>query len=468
MDKATLIAKKVKSGEIKAVDVAKEYLARIKEKDETINGFLEVFTDSALKKASEIDLKIAQGKPVGKLAGVPVAIKDNMLYKNHHMTCASKILENYISPYNGTVVEKLLNEDAVIIGRTNMDEFAMGSSTENSAFKNTKNPLNTDYVPGGSSGGSAAAVAADMALISLGSDTGGSVRQPAAFCGIYGLKPTYGSVSRYGLAAFASSLDQIGCFANNPEDLELAFSVISGHDKKDSTSLEMPQTTKEFNLKTLKIGIPKEHFMDGLEPEVKKEFLAMVQKLKNLGTHILDISLPNIKYALPTYHIIASSEASSNLGRYDGMRYGVNSKKSDSLTSSYKLTRGEGFGPEVKKRIMLGTHSLSAGYYDAYYIKAQKVRTLIKNDFKQAFQEVDIILTPTTPTSAFKFGEKSKDSISMYLSDIFTAPASLAGICAISVPRKNKTENGLAIGLQIISNHFNENILFSLLGLLNE
>ncbi|MCK4935898.1 MAG: Asp-tRNA(Asn)/Glu-tRNA(Gln) amidotransferase subunit GatA [Elusimicrobiales bacterium] len=467
MNKAILIAKKVKSGELKAADIIKEYLERIKEKDEKINAFLEVFTDSALKKAAEIDLKIKQGKPVGKLAGVPVAIKDNMLYKNHKMSCASKILEHYVSPYSATVVEKLLNEDAVIIGRTNMDEFAMGSSTENSSFKNTKNPLNENYVPGGSSGGSAAAVAADMALISLGSDTGGSIRQPAAFCGVYGLKPTYGSVSRYGLAAFASSLDQIGCFTNNPEDMELVFSVISGHDKRDSTSSRLRQTKKEFDIKTVKIGIPKEHFMDGLKPEIKKEFLSTVQTLKNLGANIINISLPNARYALPAYYIISSSEASANLGRYDGMRYGLNSKNADSLASSYKLTRGEGFGPEVKRRIMLGTYSLSAGYYDAYYIKAQKIRTLIKKDFKKAFKEVDIILTPTTPTNAFKFGEKSKDPISMYLSDIFTIPANLAGVCAVSAPSKNTDENGLSAGMQFISNHFNENALFPLMGLLN-
>jgi aspartyl-tRNA(Asn)/glutamyl-tRNA(Gln) amidotransferase subunit A len=466
MDTAILITKKIKSGEIKAVDTIKEYLQKIKTKDEKINSFLEVFTDSALKKAQEIDLKISQGKPVGKLAGVPVAIKDNILYKNHRMTCASKILAPYISPYSATAVEKLLNEDAIIIGRTNMDEFAMGSSTENSAFKKTKNPLNENYVPGGSSGGSAAAVAANMALIALGSDTGGSIRQPAAFCGVYGLKPTYGSVSRYGLTAFASSLDQIGCFTNNPEDMKLAFSIISGQDKNDSTSLPQ-QTKKEFDIKKIKIGIPKEYFPDELEPAIKKEFLITVEKLKTLGISIIDISLPNTQYALPTYHIIASSEASSNLGKYDGLRYGLKSKNSNSLRDSYKLTRGEGFGPEVKRRIMIGTYSLSSGYYDAHYIKAQKTRTLIKEDFKNAFKEVDIILNPTTPTHAFKFGEKSKDPISMYLSDIFTIPASLAGICAVSAPAKNKNENGLSAGIQFTSNHFNEQTLFSILELLN-
>ena len=467
MNKAILIARKVKSGEIKAVDIIKKYLERVKEKDKKINAFLEVFNASSLEKAKEIDLKIKQGKPVGKLAGVPVAIKDNILYKNHRMTCASKILANYVSPYSATAVEKLLDEDAVIIGRTNMDEFAMGSSTENSAFKNTKNPLNEEYVPGGSSGGSAAAVAADMALISLGSDTGGSIRQPAAFCGIYGLKPTYGSVSRYGLTAFASSLEQIGCFTNNPEDMKLAFSVIAGYDEKDSTSKISTEQKKEFDIKTLKIGIPKDGFMDDITPEIKKDFLFAAEKLKNLGAGIIDISLPNIKYALPTYHIIASSEASSNLGRYDGTRYGLSFKNSNSLTSSYKLTRGEGFGPEVKRRILLGTYTLSAGYHDTYYIKAQKIRNLIKEDFKKAFKKVDIILTPTTPTLAFKFGEKLKDPISMYLSDIFTIPASLAGLCAISAPCKNKNANGLSAGVQFTSDHFNENMLFSIIGLLN-
>ncbi|MEA3307703.1 MAG: Asp-tRNA(Asn)/Glu-tRNA(Gln) amidotransferase subunit GatA, partial [Elusimicrobiota bacterium] len=381
MDKAILIAQKVKDGEIKAVDITKKYLERIKEKDKTINAFLEVFANSALKKAKEIDLKIKLGKPVGNLAGVPVAIKDNILYKNHRMTCASKILADYIAPYSATVVEKLLSEDAVIIGRTNMDEFAMGSSTENSAFKKTKNPLNPNYVPGGSSGGAAAAVAAKMVLISLGSDTGGSVRQPAAFCGVYGLKPTYGSVSRYGLTAFASSLDQIGCFTGNTGDMELLFSAISGHDKKDSTSaLNLPKE-KTFDIKTVKIGIPKEYFMDDLDNQVKEEFLSTIERLKELGADIIDISMPNAQYALATYHIIASSEASSNLGRYDGIRYGNSAKAADSLINSYKLTREEGFGPEVKRRIILGTYTLSKGYYEDYYIRAQKIRTLIKEDF---------------------------------------------------------------------------------------
>ncbi len=409
--KAISIAQKVRSGQIKAVDITREYLDRIKEKDGNINAFLEVFNKSALKKAEEVDLKASQGKPLGMLAGVPVAIKDNMLYKNHKMTCASKILENYISPYTATVVEKLLKEDAVIIGRTNMDEFAMGSSTENSAFMKTKNPLNTQCVPGGSSGGSAAAIAANMAVISFGSDTGGSIRQPAAFCGVYGLKPTYGSVSRYGLAAFASSLDQIGPFANNPEDLRLAFSAIKGYDAKDSTSREYPSREDKQDIKGITIGVPEDHFIKKLNDEVKKEFANMKESLQKLGAKIAPINLPNAEYAVSTYYIIASSEASSNLGRYDGIRYGINSKKAQSLADSYKLSKGEGFGPEVKRRIMLGTYSLSAGYYDAYYIKAQKIRTLIKADFNEAFKKVDIILTPTAPTAAFKFGEKSNDPI---------------------------------------------------------
>ena len=461
--KAISIAQKVKKGEAKAVDITRKYLDRIKEKDGNINAFLEVFNKSALKKAEEVDLKVSQGKPLGMLAGVPVAIKDNMLYKNHKMTCASKILENYISPYTATIVEKLLKEDAVIIGRTNMDEFAMGSSTENSAFIKTKNPLNEQCVPGGSSGGSAAAVAANMAAISFGSDTGGSIRQPAAFCGVYGLKPTYGSVSRYGLAAFASSLDQIGPFANNPEDLRLAFSAIRGYDAKDSTSREYPTHEDKQDIKGITIGVPKDHFMEKLDDEVQKEFSNTKENLQKLGAKIVPINLPNAKYAAPTYYIIASSEASANLGRYDGIRYGINSKKAQSLADSYKLSRGEGFGPEVKRRIMLGTYSLSTGYYDAYYIKAQKIRTLIKSDFNEAFKKVDIILTPTAPTAAFKFGEKSNDPISMYLSDIFTIPASLAGVCAVSAPCKNKTADGLAIGAQFISNHFNEDKLFSIM-----
>jgi aspartyl-tRNA(Asn)/glutamyl-tRNA(Gln) amidotransferase subunit A len=460
---ATEIARQVKEKKIKAVEVVEQCLKIIKEKDSQINAFLEVFEEESVQKARHIDDKIARGKNPGKLAGVPVAIKDNMLYEGHIMTCASKILNGYVCPYNATVVQKLIDEDAIIMGRTNMDEFAMGSSTENSAYKKTKNPANYECVPGGSSGGSAAAVSAGMVSVALGSDTGGSVRQPASFCGVYGLKPTYGSVSRYGLVAFASSLDQIGVFANSIEDAEIGFSTISGHDPNDSTSISNPNVRTTPDFKDIKIGIPKEYFIEGIDKEVKNHVLSYAKKLEQSGAKILDISLPHTKYAVPTYYIIASSEASSNLARYDGIRYGLSVKdRNDSIIDVYKKTRGIGFGPEVKRRIMLGTYSLSAGYYDAYYLKAQKIRTLIKNDFDKVFEKVDAILTPTSPSAAFKFGEKISDPISMYLSDIFTIPCNLAGLCGISIPW-GKTDSGLPVGVQLLSRPFSEYFIFKLI-----
>jgi aspartyl-tRNA(Asn)/glutamyl-tRNA(Gln) amidotransferase subunit A len=464
METAADIARQVREKQATAVEVLKRHLRTIKEKDREIGAFLEVFEESAMNSAKAIDEKASRGLPLGRLAGVPAAIKDNMLYKGHRMTCASKILENYVAPYTATAVQNLLDADAVIIGRTNMDEFAMGSSTENSAFKLTKNPANTEYVPGGSSGGSAAAVAAGMCPIALGSDTGGSIRQPAAFCGVYGLKPTYGSVSRYGLAAFASSLDQIGVFSNSPMDAELAFHALSSHDPKDATSVQSPDTGRVPGIKGLKIGLPKEYLSasGALDAEVARIFGETVKKLEGLGASFTEISLPHTGYAVPAYYIVASSEASSNLGRFDGIRYGL-SAQDGTLADVYKKTRGSGFGSEVKRRIMLGTYSLSAGYYDAYYLKAQKVRTLIKQDFDDAFRAVDVILTPTTPSPAFKFGEKVSDPIAMYLSDIFTVPCNLAGLCGMSFPA-GKAKNGLPVGAQILAKPFNEAAIFNLTG----
>ncbi len=462
MEKATEIARQVKEKKISAAAVLESHLKTIKEKDGKIGAFLEIFENSAMAQARAVDEKAAKGLPLGRLAGVPVAIKDNMLYKGHKTTCGSKILEGYVAPYTATAVQNLIDEDAVIIGRTNMDEFAMGSSTENSAFKPTRNPANTDCVPGGSSGGSAAAVASGMCPIALGSDTGGSIRQPAAFCGTYGLKPTYGSVSRYGLVAFASSLDQIGVFANSIEDTALAFSVISSHDPKDSTSVEYPQGDDLSGAGGLKIGLPKEYAAGSgsMDAEVTRVFGETISRLEKLGAKFTEISLPHTRYAVPTYYIVASSEASSNLGRFDGIRYGL-SVKGAALSDVYKKTRGQGFGPEVKRRIMLGTYSLSSGYYDAYYLKAQKIRTLIKRDFDEAFKNVDVILTPTTPSPAFKFGEKTSDPLAMYLSDIFTIPCNLAGLAGLSFPA-GVSKDGRPIGAQFLAKPFNEAVMFSL------
>lgn len=457
------IAKQVKQKKITALEVLERCLKTIKEKDAEIGAFLEVFEKSAASQAKAVDEKVASGKTPGKLAGVPVAIKDNLLYYGHKMTCASRILENYISPYTADSVRRLINEDAVIIGRTNMDEFAMGSSTENSAFKKTKNPANAAHVPGGSSGGSAAAVAAGMVPLALGSDTGGSIRQPAGFCGVYGLKPTYGAVSRYGLTAFASSLDQIGPFATAIDDIELCFSVISGHDPKDSTSIRNPAYARNFDLKNLRIGLPKEYFIRGIDGEVRAKVMETAKNLEKSGAKLIDVSLPHTGYAVPAYYIVASSEASSNLARYDGIRYGLSLKnKNASLTDVYKKTRGAGFGSEVKRRIMLGTYSLSAGYYDAYYLKAQKIRNLIKGDFESAFKKADVILTPTSPAPAFKFGEKTSDPISMYLSDIFTIPCNLAGISGISMPC-GRHSTGLPIAVQFLSKPLSEYAVFDMI-----
>lgn len=435
-----------------------KYINNAKEKNKTLNAFIEIYENEALKQAEEIEEKIKNVKKPGRLYGKIIAIKDNILYKGHEITCASKILKNHISTYSATVVKKIIEEDGIIIGRTNMDEFAMGSSTENSVYGPSKNPFNNDYVCGGSSGGSACAAAADMCDISLGSDTGGSIRQPAAFCGVYGLKPTYGTVSRYGLIAFASSLDQIGPFAKKLEDLKIAYETIKGYDENDSTTVKNIPEIKPKKINEMKIGVFKN--LNGCDKDVIENFNRAVNTISQKA-EIIEIDIKTLKYAISAYYIISSSEASSNLARFDGLRYG-NYVESEDLISSYESTRAN-FGSEVKRRILLGTYSLSAGYYDAYYLKAQKVRKVIKEEFDRIFKKVDIIMLPTTPTAAFKIGEKIKDPISMYMSDIFTVPVNLAGICAINIPY-GKNEKGLPLGIQFIANSFCENYLFEAAG----
>ncbi|MCX5783105.1 MAG: Asp-tRNA(Asn)/Glu-tRNA(Gln) amidotransferase subunit GatA [Elusimicrobia bacterium] len=462
MTTAIKTAEAVRLGKIKAEDVIKESLKKIHAQDGEIGAFIEVFDETALSRAKKIDEKKQSGRPLGKLAGAPVAIKDNILYFGHKMTCASKILEGYVAPYSATVVEKLLAEDAVIVGRTNMDEFAMGSSCENSSVKITKNPLDKSRVPGGSSGGSSAAVAAKMACAALGSDTGGSVRQPAAVCGVVGLKPTYGAVSRWGLSALASSLDQIGPLTADVSDSELLFSVLSGRDPRDSTSRDLTQYKCEAKkIKDLRIGLPKEYFIRGLDVEIEKLIERAVEKFSKAGAKITEVSLPHTKYAMAVYCVLMASEACSNLARYDGIRYGLSEAKKEGLSLSdvYETARSAGFGPEVKRRIMLGAYTLSSCYYDGYYLKANKVRQLIKRDFENAFKQVDMLITPTAPTEAFKLGEKISDPEKMQLSDIFTTSSSLAGVCAISVPC-GFGKNGLPAGVQFIADNFNEQRIF--------
>ncbi len=443
-----------------AQDVVTEQLRRIKADDPKIHAYLMVCEEQALKQAKLVDEKIAAKQPVGALAGIPIAIKDNICTEGIRTTCASKILENFIPPYDATVIKKIKAADGIIIGKTNMDEFAMGSSCENSAFGPTYNPHNLKYVPGGSSGGSAAVVAGGLAPMALGSDTGGSIRQPAALCGVVGLKPTYGAVSRYGLVAFASSLDQIGPLARTVADAELLYSVISGHDPLDSTSTQ-PQIAqiKSMDIKHIRIGLPKEFSGKGVHPEVKKAVDSAINTCKKLGAQIKDISLPHTKYGIATYYIIAPSEASSNLARYDGIHYGYRAREFTNLIDMYARSRDEGFGPEVKRRIMLGTFALSAGYYDAYYLRALKVRNLIKQDFDDAWKEVDVIIGPTSPIPAFKVGAKIDDPLQMYLCDIFTVTTNLAGIPGISIPC-GYTKDKLPIGLQILGKEFDEATLF--------
>ncbi|MDI6891253.1 MAG: Asp-tRNA(Asn)/Glu-tRNA(Gln) amidotransferase subunit GatA [Thermodesulfovibrionales bacterium] len=487
--------------EFSALELCQTYLARIKKEDKKISAFLTLCEDLAISQAKEIDEMISTGREIPILAGIPSAIKDNILVEGMKCTAGSKILENYFAPYDATVVKKLKSQGVVILGKTNLDEFAMGSSTENSAFFPTKNPCDLKRVAGGTSGGSAAAVSANFCLFALGSDTGGSIRQPASFCGVIGLKPTYGAVSRYGLIAFASSLDQIGSMTKTVEDCEIVFDLISGKDEFDSTSVnsnskpQIPNSKQtpnsKFQISNLRIGVPKEYFVKGMDEEVEKVIKGAIKKYEEMGAKIEEISLPHTEYALPCYYIIASSEASANLARYDGIKYGLSKVKSQkskvkSLMDAYLYSRGEGFGPEVRRRIMLGTYALSSGYYEAYYLRAQKVRTLIREDFNKAFKKVDAIFTPVSPSPAFKIGEKIDDPLKMYLSDIFTVSVNLAGLPALSLPcgfvsivnsqkhapyRPPFLEKGgagagpkvnLPVGLQIIGKPFEENKIFEL------
>ncbi len=457
------LSKLLSKKEVKPSEIIESFIKRKEEFEPKINSYVSDLSDLALEDAKKKDEELARLDNIPALFGIPIAIKDNISTKGIKTTCSSKILENYVPPFNATVVEKLNEHGYIITGKTNLDEFAMGSSTENSAFFITKNPWDLERVPGGSSGGSAACVGAGIVPASLGSDTGGSIRQPAAFCGVVGLKPTYGRVSRYGLVAFASSLDQIGPITRTVEDSAIILNVIAGKDERDSTSrnIPVPDFTKAIgkDIKGIKIGIPKEFFSEGLDQQVKEAVLSAAKQLEKEGAEIVEISLPTAKYAIEAYYIIAPSEASSNLARFDGVRYGYRAKDYKDLDDMYSKTRDEGFGAEVKRRIMLGTYSLSSGYYDAYYLKAQKVRTLIYQEFMKAFENVDVILTPTTPDIAFKIGEKSNDPIQMYLSDIFTVSINMATVPAISIPCGFK--NGLPIGMQLIAKPFNEEILFT-------
>ncbi len=443
--------------EVSSVEVTKAYLDRIDAVDPAVESYITVCRDEALKAAEEADKRIAEGNAT-ELTGIPVGIKDNICTEGVKTTCASKMLYNFVPPYDATVIKKLKADGAVILGKLNMDEFAMGSSTETSYFKKTKNPYDLSCVPGGSSGGSAACVSSDMAVFALGSDTGGSIRQPASFCGNVGFKPTYGAVSRFGLVAFASSLDQIGSFTKDVEDCAHVLNHITGYDNMDSTSanIEYPDYTKALNrdIKGMKIGIPKQYLEHGLQPEVKAAVENAIKTYESLGAVCEECSLPLSEYALPAYYIIASAEASSNLARYDGIKYGFRAKEYDDLIDLYKETRSQGFGAEVKRRIMLGTYALSSGYYDAYYKRAQQVRTLIHNDFEENFKKYDVLLTPTTPTTAFEFGAKS-DPISMYMADICTIAVNIAGLPGMSMPA-GLDNAGKPIGLQLIGNSFDE------------
>lgn len=450
----------LKKREISSREITESVFERISEVDTRVRAYLCLTGEKAFAQADRADQIIRDSSnDVSPITGIPIAIKDLICTKGVRTTCASHILHNFTSPYNATVIDRLEMAGYVHPGMTNMDEFAMGSSTENSSYQVTRNPWDTDRVPGGSSGGSTAAVAADECIAALGSDTGGSIRQPAALCGVVGLKPTYGRVSRYGLIAFASSLDQIGPITKDVTDCAILMKTLSGHDPKDSTSvgLPVPDYTKALgrDIKGVRLGIPREYFISGIDPSVEGCVQEAVRALEGLGARTVEISLPHTEYAIATYYIIATAEASSNLARYDGVKYGHRTKDADDLIEMYMKTRDEGFGPEVKRRIMLGTYVLSAGYYDAYYKKAQQVRTLIKGDFERAFQEVDAIVTPTSPTPAFRVGEKTADPLQMYLSDIFTISVNLAGIPGISIPC-GFTGDGLPIGLQILGRHFDE------------
>jgi len=451
----------LKNRQVSSVEITKALLARIAATDGTIHAFITITGEQALKDAAEADKRIVSGD-CAPLTGIPVALKDIFLTEGVRTTCASKMLNNFIAPYDGTAWAKMKAQGAVLLGKLNQDEFAMGSSCENSAFGPTRNPWNQDHIPGGSSGGSAAAIAAQQAVATLGTDTGGSIRQPASHCGCVGLKPTYGRVSRYGVIAYASSLDQVGPMTRDVTDAALLLGAIAGHDPKDSTSVDcpVPDYTAALNkeIKGLKIGLPKEYFISGLHPDVQKTMDQAIATYRQLGAEFIEVSLPHTNYAVATYYLIATAEASSNLARYEGVRFGHRAADTSGLMDLMMQSRAEGFGTEVKRRIMLGTYALSSGYYDAYYLKAQKVRTLIQQDFSNAFNSVDIMLTPVAPTPAFKIGEKTADPLQMYLSDIFTIPTNLAGICGISIPAGMSTD-GLPIGLQLVGRPFGEEAL---------
>ena len=450
---------RLQQGDCTAVDVATAHLDQIASRDEQVAAFLHVDREAVLRQAQAIDDKRRRGEPLGLLAGLPVAVKDVLCTQNEPTTCASRMLQNFRPPYDAHVVSRLREADAVLIGKTNMDEFAMGSSTENSAFKTTRNPWDLERTPGGSSGGSAAAVAAQMAPLSVGSDTGGSIRQPAGLCGVVGMKPTYGRVSRFGLIAYASSLDQVGPFANDVPGAARLLEVLAGHDPRDTTSVDLPvpgyTAMVDEPLAGLRIGVAAEHFAAGLDPEVESAIRAGIEVYRKLGATVHDISLPHSKYAVAAYYTIAPSEASSNLARYDGVHYGHRAAAFTNMIDMFATSRGEGFGPEVKRRIMLGTYALSAGYYDAYYLKGLKVRRLIRQDFDQAFEQVDVIVSPVTPTPAFRIGELTSDPLAMYLSDIYTISANLAGLPGIAFPA-GFSQSGLPIGMQLQGAPFTE------------
>ncbi|HXX74352.1 MAG TPA: Asp-tRNA(Asn)/Glu-tRNA(Gln) amidotransferase subunit GatA [Nitrospiraceae bacterium] len=457
------LQKKFIAGEITTSEIVRAYFLRIGQTEHKVKAYVSQTKETAVIQARALDEALKGWRKTLPMMGMPLAIKDNICTEGVPTTCASRMLGNFVPPYDATVIKKLHDQGYILLGKTNLDEFAMGSSTENSAFGSSRNPWNLHYVPGGSSGGSAAAVAADECAAALGSDTGGSIRQPAAFCGVVGLKPTYGRVSRYGLVAFASSLDQIGPITKDVTDAALLLGVIAGHDPLDSTSADVPvpdylKALKKNDLRKLKVGVPVEFFTEGLDPEVEQSVRAAIEELKNLGGEVVEIRLPRTDAAVATYYVIATAEASSNLARFEGVRFGLRAKETKDLLDLYMKTRQEGFGPEVKRRIMLGTYALSAGYYDAYYGKAQAVRTLIRQDFDAAFKEVDVIATPVTPTPAFKLGEKIEDPLQMYLSDIYTISVNLAGLPAISVPC-GFSQAGLPIGLQLIGRAFEEDTI---------
>ena len=458
------LQEKLKNKELKITDIVKAYTDKINEKEKDVQAFVTTLTDEATNQAKEIEEKVNSGEISGEFAGIPIGIKDNMCTKGVKTTCSSRMLENFVAPYDATVIENLNNENIIDLGKLNMDEFAMGGSTEYSYFKKTRNPWNLNKVPGGSSGGSAAAVAAGMVPWALGSDTGGSIRQPASFCGVVGLKPTYGLVSRYGLVAFASSLDQIGPITKDVYDSAMLLNLIAGHDEKDTTSIDREKVdyTKclKNDVKGLKIGVPKEFFGEGINKEVKEALEQAMETYKELGAEIEEFSLDIAEYSLATYYIIACAEASSNLGRFDGIRYGYRAKEYKNLRELYKKSRSEGFGAEVKRRIILGTYVLSSGYYDAYYKKAQQVRTLVMEQFEEAFEKYDVILTPTSPTVAFDIGSKTNNPLEMYLTDICTVSVNIAGLPGISIPCGVDSQ-GMPIGMQLIGNKFCEETILN-------